>query len=387
MKSRIDINKRVLGVTFDAYQTATAVVWAPFAKKVAVVLNKDGKQLPMSNDEPGYWQIKTHELKPGDLYSFVLDDEKEFADPVSMLQPQGVYGPAQAVDTHAFYWEDSCWVNPPLDEYKTYEIDVHTFTPEGTFIALIDKLPYLKSLGVTAIVIQPITSFPDARPQQSGNVFLFAVQSTYGGPTQLQRFINACHYDGIAIIMDLSYKNVNKGAELNQYAKPYLVRKRNSPSKELSQVDETQRVANRRYLIENALMWFRDFHVDALRLNDVFALPDSEQLLHEIREHTNELTAITGRHHCLLVEFGLPDEELDEAEEGRIAGLGKPIQLHKTSEGYDRYCFGHKGNQKERAYREDIVYDEPFSSTLRELFGRPGASDSGHPFTLNQVPT
>jgi maltooligosyltrehalose trehalohydrolase len=384
MISRIDINKRVVGVTFTDELEAKVVLWAPFARNVALVLHADGTQLPMTNDEPGYWQLSTERLKPGDLYSFLLDDEKESTDPASLLQPQGVYGPAQAVDTNAFYWEDSCWVNPPLEDYKTYEVDVHTFTEEGTFKALTNKLPYLKSLGVTAIVVQPITSFPDSRQWQTVGVFLFAVQSSYGGPAQLQYFINACHYEGIAVIMDLSYKNMRRQVDFYPISKPYLVRKRNSPTNEPSLLSETQWVANRWYLLENALMWFRDFHVDALRLNDVHALPDSEQILHDIRAYTDQLTAVTGRHHCLLVEYGLPDEEEEDSSAApSIDGLGKPVQFHKTSEGYDRYCFGDGDKARTRAYREDFIYDKPFSSALRALFGRSAPTDSGENLTLN----
>ena len=350
MKNQPDLKKRALGVTFSTEHQANVVLWNPLAKKVELSINDHAAHLPLTSDGSGYWHLETDQLKPGDTYMFVLDDEKECADPASLFQPQGVYGPSQAVDTNKFYWEDSCWVNPPLDEYTMYELDVTTFRPEGTFDAVIKKLGELKRLGINALLIKSVSSIPGS----PNELFLYAVQASYGGPYQLQRLINACHFEGVAVILDVNYAKISRQNEqLNAY--------RSSKQEE----------AGRRYLIENALMWFRDFHIDALRLNAVYTLPDSEQILKEIRTFTNQLTAITGTHHCLLVEHELTNKSFagnTSTKNPQPEGRFEPIS---TNERYDSYCADHQPSKLSiKTYREDYLYDDHFSSVLRELFGR-----------------
>ncbi|WP_080236730.1 alpha-amylase family glycosyl hydrolase [Spirosoma rigui] len=377
------VSRRLIGVTFTAEQKANVVVWAPRANQVAITVNGDTHTLPLTSDDTGYWTVTTDQLKPGDLYSFVIDGEKEYADPASLAQPQGVYGPSQAFDTRTFYWEESCWVNPPLDEYILYELDTYTFTPEGTFKAVVNKLGYLKSLGINAIVIRPVTPFPDSRNWSSDGVFLYAVQASYGGPAQLQQLINACHVKGIAVIMDLAYNQLDGHGNSFSDCRTYPSRRQSHqhPSKP-THANEAQQEAGRRYLVENALMWFRDFHVDALRLNAAHTLPESERLLKEIRQQTNTLSASTGRHHYLLIENGVNLTSAVEADEP----ASQPMQV-LGHEGYSTYCVEHElSRHLTKTYREDYIYDEPFSTVLRDLFDRQTEPVSGSPFVLFSQP-
>ncbi|WP_161492790.1 alpha-amylase family glycosyl hydrolase [Spirosoma sp. 209] len=371
---QVELNRRTLGVTFDAGQKAKIRLWAPYASQVALTINRDSLTLPLTRSELGYWSAETDQLKPGDRYSFVLENEEEFADPASLVQPDGVYGPSQAFDTSAFYWEDTCWVNPPFDEYIIYELDVYTFSAEGTFMGIADKLGYLKALGVNAIVIRPVTPFPDAQKGHHPDIFMYAVQASYGGPGQLQKLVNACHYEGIAVTVDLSYNHVD---QQKQYLEDVAARCTGSDDRSRRRTGNNGRAwrqARRQYIVENALMWLRDFHVDALRLNDLQVLPDAEAVLSDIRQQADALTGLTGRHYYLLVEDS-PEQEADQDAEPM--GGGRPV---KADQAYRNY-YETDGHTR-KAYREDFIYDRQFSSVLRELFGREAETIVSEPSVM-----
>ena len=378
MNSQLDINRRTLGVTFTPEQQANVVLWAPHAKQVAVTTTNQFVNLPLTSNSSGYWYLETDQLKPGDRYTFVLDDEKECADPASLAQPQGVYGPSQAVDTAKFYWEDSCWINHPLDEYIIYELDIHTFTAEGNLKSIVSKLGYLKKLGINAIVIRPVSPFPASKNQSNKGTFPYAVQASYGGASQLQHLVNTCHYEGIAVILDVVPNTVDHSTSFNRDLETYLPRKQTSRLDKTAQLSTIQREAYRRYLIENALMWFRDFHADALRLNTVHGLTDSEDLLQGIREHTNKLTQLTGRQYYLLVEHVLAEIPVYSNE----SRLMDNEQLSTSEDCNSYYRSAKNGGHQTKTYRDDYLYDSQFSSILQELFDRQASLSPDEPLIM-----
>ena len=371
MISPVDITRRTLGVTFTADQQANVVVWAPLAKEVAISINDQSVYLPLTNDSSGYWQLTTDQLKPGDTYMFVLDDEKEMADPAALAQPLGIYGPSEAFDTTHFYWEESSWINPAIDEYIVYEIDIHTFTEEGSLKAITKKLSHLKKLGVNAILIRPVTPFLDSRNRPQDAAFLFAVQASYGGPARLQQLVNACHYEGIAVIADLPYSPFDRQERTGSDFGTYLPRKQPTDSTKTRPVNDTYRHAHRRYLVENALIWFRDFHIDALRLDVAHAMLDAEELLQEIRACASALTAKTGRQYYLLVEHDLT--------------LASGTNAKTNSGGRDRTCNQYYADynlnrHKTKTYRKDCLCDSTFSKVLQELFEQEAEMMTGEAF-------
>ncbi|SFC21887.1 alpha-amylase family protein [Spirosoma endophyticum] len=371
IENQPDINRRTLGVTFPTDHQANVVLWAPLAKQVALSINDHVTNLPLTNDDSGYWHLETDQLKSGDTYTFVLDDEKVCADPASLAQPQGVYGPSQAVDTNKFYWEDSCWINPPLDDYTVYELDVRTFSPEGTYDAVVRQLGQLKKRGINALLIKSLSSVI-ASPDE---LFLYATQASYGGPYQLHHLVNACHYEGIAVILDINYTEISKQ---NAYLKFHRSNKQKVNQRESTFANDSQRGAGRRYVIENALMWFRDFHIDALRLNAVYTLPDSEQILTEIRAYTDQLTDQTGTHYCLLVEHELANKSFTGNKATQNTHQDNELLSVSAIENSSSFFTDNQPNKLPiKTYREDCMYDQYFSSVLRELFGRqtqPGNS-------------
>ncbi|AUD03660.1 alpha-amylase family glycosyl hydrolase [Spirosoma pollinicola] len=361
VKNQFDITRRTLGVTFSADQKAHVTIWAPQTKHVALAINDESVYLPLTADNSGYWHLDTDQLKPGDTYAFILDDDKKYADPASLTQPQGVNGSSQAVDTSKFYWEDSCWVNPPLDEYTLFELNIQTFSLEGTVDAVIKKLGKLKKLGINALLIKQISSSPES----TSDFFPYALQAGFGGPYQLHHLINICHFDGIAVVLDVNYTEMGKQ---NDYATCRHADDREADRDESNFAHDAHREAKRRHIIDNALMWFRDFHVDVLRLNAVHTLPDSDQILNDIRTYTNQLTAVTGIHHCLLVD----DERANKSLTGETAiEQERKIDPNSITDQYNGYCSDYQASKLPiKTYREDYLYDEHFSSTLRELVGR-----------------
>lgn len=352
----IDIHNRSIGLVFTPDQTAQVTVWAPSAKKVAVLLNDDSASLPLLKDDAGYWLAETDLVKPGDQYKFILNDEIECADPASLSLPQGIYGPSQAFNTGAFYWEDSGWVNPPLAEAIIYELDICTFTADGTLKAVVNRLRHLKRLGINTILLRPVIPFPTGQSQHRDGSFLFAVQSCYGGPYQLQQLINACHYEEIAVILDLACKQPSLQTESRSRGSL----KRSVRQLQATAADKTSFDAWQHYLIENALMWFRDFHADALRLEGFHTLPDSDELLRSLRLHADALTAVTGCQYYLLIDQELP------------LTLYARQHLHLQGERYNDN--GSTSDYQTREYQGDYVYDRQFASILQNLFSQANKS-------------
>ncbi|WP_170061125.1 alpha-amylase family glycosyl hydrolase [Spirosoma aerolatum] len=383
MSNTIDYQQRSLGLTFTPEHTARIYVWAPFATKVAVTSPANLSELPLQKDTDGYWYTETDQIKPGDLYTFVINDEQEFADPASLIQPQGVYGPSEAFDTSAFYWEDAHWINPPIDEYIIYELDICTFTPEGTLKALIRKLNHLKKLGVTAILLRPVTPFLNPNNRQQGAPFLYAIQTSCGGPAHLQQLVNACHFEGIAVILDLVYHRVEQPAK--EFGNFGLLA--NSQARLPNRKPALSYEAHERYLIENMLMWFREFHIDALQLTGSQTLSNADQLLHQMRTHTSALTRITGRQYYLLAEhdmtqrlsvndlqtWDLPVEQVSPEKMAEATGISFDLEM------VAKRC-------QTRHYQESYLYDSHFSEALNELFdqgdgvgeGLKSVSQKGH---------
>lgn len=148
--NKIDVSKRSIGVNYKNGR-ASISVWAPNAQKVTLHIDGSNKREALKPKEHGYWH-GTYRLQPGDQYTFMLDD-KELPDPASLSQPEGVHCPSEIIDLSAYKWTDQQWVNPVLDNYIIYELHTGTFTSEGTFAAIEEKIDYLLDCGFTAIEI------------------------------------------------------------------------------------------------------------------------------------------------------------------------------------------------------------------------------------------
>ncbi len=390
MKRRTD--NRAMGVNFTSRGEAEVLVWAPLSDQVAIYLPADDQHIAMQQQEHGYWSCITSILRPGDVYYFVLSDGKKYADPASLSQPQGVHGPSQVINLHKHKWSDSSWINPPLKDYLFYELHTGTFTSKGTFEGIAEKLDYLKRLGITAIEIMPIAQFSGSRNWGYDGVFAYAVQDSYGGAEGLQKLVDACHQKDIAVVLDVVYNHLGpEGNVLPQFGH-YFTGKYKTPWGDALNFDDAGCDEVRNYFIENALMWFRDFHIDALRLDAVHAIKDfsPQHFLKELRLATDELIKETGRNHYLIAECDLNDiRYIRSVEEG---GYGMDAQwideFHHalrvaTGQPQSGYYSDFNGLlHLAKSYKDAYVYDGMYSPHRQKTFGTKADQQEGSQFVV-----
>lgn len=389
---KANIYKRLTGVNFNSDGLAEMRVWAPLANSVSLHIEESDTVLPLQQEGMGYWHLTTAVLQQGMKYGFMLDAQKSLPDPASLLQAEGVHGLSTAIDVKQFHWTDEHWQNPGLNEYMIYEVHTGTFTSEGTFSAIEAKLNYLIELGITAIEIMPVAQFPGERNWGYDGVFPFAVQQSYGGPHGLQQLVNTCHQKGLAVILDVVYNHMGpEGNYLGQYG-PYFTEKYHTPWGGAINFDDAWCDGVREYFIENALMWFRDFHIDALRLDAVHAIKDFSpvHILQEIKEHADQLMQATNRRHYLIIECDLNDTRFIQSS--TAGGYGMDAQWTDEFHHALRVTAGQERNgyyadfngitHLAKAYRDAYVYDGQYSEERHKNFGVKASGYPGQQFVV-----
>jgi maltooligosyltrehalose trehalohydrolase len=255
-------------------------VWAPEARAVAVVLFEQGNPAathPLAPDpeEACYWNGEIKGLGAGTRYAFSVDGGEPRPDPASRWQPDGVHAPSAVVDPTSYTWNDAGWHGIPLEDAIIYEVHIGTATPEGTFDGLIGRLPYFRDLGVTALEIMPIHDVPGCRNWGYDGVDLYAPANNYGGPEGFKRLIDAAHAHGLAIILDVVYNHFGPdGNYLRVFSPHYFTDRHHTPWGDALNLDGPNSEAVRSFLINNALYWAHEYHVDGLRLDATHALID-----------------------------------------------------------------------------------------------------------------
>jgi len=393
----IDVQKRNIGLNFNENGSADIRVWAPLAKQVSVSIIASGITLEMFNEDYGYWCLQTDKIKPFEEYNFKIEqltggEVIERADPASLFQADGPHGPSNAFDLRNFLWTDQQWEGIELKDFIIYELHTGTFTPQGDFDAVEKKLDHLVALGITAIEIMPVAQFPGSRNWGYDGVFPFAVQNSYGGPAALQHLVNTCHAKGLAVILDVVYNHI--GPEGNCFADfgRYFTDKYHTPWGQAINFDDAGSDAVRDFYIENALMWFRDFHIDALRLDAVHAIKDLSpvHILAEIKTYTEKLSMFTGKTYTLIVELDLNDDRFIRAQ--KTHGYGMDAQWIDEFHHALRVCAGQEQegyyadfNRVEdlaKSYRDAYVYDGQYSPHREKKFGIPVEDTQGHKFVV-----
>jgi maltooligosyltrehalose trehalohydrolase len=283
----------------------TAVrVWAPRPRSVAVQI--DGVRHPLRPVGGGWWAGPR--LPVGSRYGFLLDDDPEpRPDPRGRRLPDGVHGLSQATAPRRARRD---WPGRPLADGVIYELHLGTFTPGGTFDAAIDKLDHLVDLGIAFVELLPVNAFNGTHNWGYDGVAWFAVHESYGGPDGYARFVAACHARGIGVIQDVVYNHLGPSGNYLPLYGPYLREgAANTWGDELN-LDEPE---VRRYILDNARMWFEEYGVDGLRLDAVHALRDTaspagrEHLLAGLSRETEALSARLGRPLTLVAESDLND--------------------------------------------------------------------------------
>jgi len=346
-------------------------LWAPKAKRVDLELV--GGSLPpvaMTARENGYFEAVVKDVRPGVLYHYRVDGGDPRPDPASFSQPRGVHNASQVVDLD-FAWQDDDWRGLPLSHYILYELHVGTFTEQGTFAAVADHLDELLQLGVTALEIMPVAQFPGERNWGYDGVHPFAVQNSYGGPDGLWRLVDSSHRRGFAVVLDVVYNHLGpEGAYLHEFGHYFTDRYRTTWGSALN-FDGPHSDEVRRFFIENALHWVRDFHVDALRLDATDAIFDesARPFLKELADAVHREAERLNRRIHVIEECSKNDPRHVRAAE--IGGFGLDavwnddfhhslhVLLTGESDGY--YGDFHSLADLAKALREGFVYTGAYS--------------------------
>ncbi|MBC7971710.1 MAG: malto-oligosyltrehalose trehalohydrolase [Verrucomicrobia bacterium] len=367
-------------------------VWAPLHKQVAVnITSPRARVLPMQS-VGGYWQVTAENIAPGTTYFYQLDDNTERPDPASQFQPDGVHGPSQVIDHSTFSWSDRQWRGIPLDELIIYELHTGTFTPEGTFEAIIPRLPELKALGVNAIELMPVAQFPGNRNWGYDGVYTFAVQNSYGGPDGLKRLVNACHEQGMAIVLDVIYNHFGpEGSYFSDYG-PYFTEKYSGVWGSALNFDGAQSYPVRQYFLQNALYWFETYHIDMLRLDATDHIIDlnAKHFLQELAERVAELSQRQGRKFYLTAENDVNDvrilRTIDEGGYGMDAqwndGFHHCAHTLLTGEQIGYYQDYGTCKQLAKAMKQGFVYSWEYSPFRDRWHGSDSSALPGHQFVV-----
>jgi maltooligosyltrehalose trehalohydrolase len=374
-----------VGALWQGNGTCLFRVFAPKAKRMRIRFPELGQpDREMREAARGYWELETKDIRPGTKYLLSAGEGEFRPDPASRFQPAGVHGPSQVWDHAGFFWTDSAWTGIALEEAICYEIHAGTFTPDGTLDAAIGKLPHLASLGINALEIMPVNQFPGTRNWGYDGAYPYAVQASYGGPDSLKRLVDACHGHGIAVVLDVVYNHL--GPEGNYLADfgPYFTDHYRTPWGKAINFDGPGSDQVRDFFIENALYWFREFHIDGLRLDAIHQIYDmsAKHFLAELEERVASFSARRGRMRFLIAESDLNDPSVVTARDA--GGYGMQAQwlddfqhcldamLRPDSSAYRR-DFGLPA-QLAQAYSEGFVYAGEYCPSREKRFGASSAT-------------
>lgn len=363
-------------------------VWAPRAERVQLRLQ--GDPIEMRRRPGGWWGANVPAAGPGMDYAFRLDGGPPMPDPRSPWQPQGPMQASRTVDHREFEWTDRHWQSRPLSSAVIYELHIGTFTPQGTFEAALGKLEHLVNLGVTHIELMPVNEFDGARGWGYDGVSIFAPFHGYGGPPGLKRLVDGCHAAGLGVVLDVVYNHFGpSGCFLGQFG-PYFTNRHQTPWGEAVNFDGSDSDEVRRFVIDNALMWLRDYHIDGLRLDGIHAILDTSamHILEELDEEVQELSTQLGRHLFLIAESDLNDPRVVRSRE--VGGYGMDAQwsddfhhaLHVALTGERAGYYADFNGLGDLAHilRHAFLYNGRYSTNRRRRHGRPAFGLSGHRF-------
>jgi len=364
----------------------TLRVWAPHAARVDVQV--DGAQHPMLNNARGWWSAEVAAADGAD-YGFSLDGADPQPDPRSAWQPHGVRGLSRVVDHEQFDWQTHAWRGRPLLGQVIYELHVGTFTEAGTFEAAIERLDHLVELGVDFVELLPVAAFPGRHGWGYDGVFVYAVHEPYGGPTGLKRFVDACHSRGLGVVLDVVYNHLGPDGNVLPTYGPYFTDSYATPWGQAVNYSGADSDEVRRFTIDNALMWLRDYRIDALRLDAVHAIIDTSavHLLEELSAEVQELAAQVDRPLSLVAESDLNDPRLLMSRDAGGYELDAQWNddfhhaLHTvvTGESFGYYEDFGSLDQLATALTHGYVYAGAYSVHRRRRHGRPlPPSITGH---------
>ena len=366
-------------------------VWAPACRTVDVIV--DGRRpLAMTRQPDGTFEVTTPGLAAGARYQYRLDGDRHRPDPASRYQPDGVHGPSVAVDPGSFTWTDEGFRGRKLADYVLYELHVGTFTRTGTFEAAIPHLPQLVELGVTAVELMPVAEFPGSRNWGYDGVHLFAPQSTYGGPRGLRRLVDACHAQGLSVVLDVVYNHLGpEGNYLGDFG-PYFTDRYQTPWGGAIDFDGPESAGVRRHFIENARAWVRDFHIDGLRLDAIHSIFDASprHILSELAEAARQEARSLDRPLHIMAESHDNDRRVVLPEKEGGLGLDgvwsddfhHALHVRLTRERGGYYCDFTDPSRLPRALAEGFAFQGEPSEYFGRKRGTPSRDLPGERFVI-----
>ncbi len=369
-------------------------VWAPSPARLELCLRRPDRieTLPMERDERGVARVEVEHAGPGTEYWYRLDGDRDRPDPVSRELAGGVHGVSRVVDPERFRWTDAGWRGLPMPDLILYELHIGSFTPAGTFDAAISRLPYLLDLGVTALEIMPVAEFPGRRNWGYDGVSLYAPHSGYGGPDGLRRLVDAAHQGGLAVLLDVVYNHLGpEGNYLRDFG-PYFSDRYRTALGESFNLDGPDSDEVRRYLVDNAVYWIDEFHLDGLRLDAADRIVDLSpvHLAEEIGAAVHHLGEGAGRRTVVVAEIDSNDPRWVRPREFGGFGLDAhwsddfhhAVHVALTGERSGYYAdFGGVGPVA-RALERRYVHDGGYSPYRRRRHGRPADGVPGDRFVV-----
>ncbi|WP_034473755.1 malto-oligosyltrehalose trehalohydrolase [Actinomyces johnsonii] len=372
-------------------------VWAPAAQTVELHLPGQDRLVDMI-PAPGGWWTAPLDLEPGTDYAFRVDGSPNRPDPRSALQPDGVHGPSRTVDPDAWQWTDQNWAGKDLRGSVIYELHVGTFTPEGTLDTAITRLGHLADLGVDIVELMPLAAFPGKVGWGYDGVGLWAVHEAYGGPDALARFVDAAHNAGIGVCLDVVYNHLGPSGNYLGVFGPYFTRAHHTPWGEAVNYDHDGSQQVRAFVIDSALRWLRDFHIDALRLDAIHEIkddaaaadPPQTHILAELSDAVAALSAEIGRPLSLVAEADLNDVGVitptGEQPPAKIPSLGMTAQwaddvhhaLHARLTGETQGYYGDfaEAGAWAKAYGRAFLHNGTWSTFRERNWGAPVPEDT-----------
>ena len=354
-------------------------VWAPDATRVDVEVN--GTRNRMKSDNNGWWRAEVPGAGHGTDYAFCLDGREPLPDPRTRRQPQGVFGPSRLYDHDRYLWGDQEWHGRDLRGGVIYEMHIATFTPKGTFAAAADRLGHLTELGVDFVELMPVAPVPGRYNWGYDGVDLYAVHEEYGGPDGLKMFVDGCHRAGLGVILDVVYNHLGPSGDFLAEFGPYFHHSAASFWGRAVNLDGPHSDEVRRYFIDNALQWLRDYHIDGLRLDAVHALHDKRAVhfLEELSAEVDALSAALGRPLTLIAESDLNDPRMITPR--AAGGYGMTAQwdddvhhaLHAALSGERHGYYGDFGSMAalDKVLTRAFLHDGTYSTFRRRTHGRP----------------
>ncbi len=348
-------------------------VWAPRAAEVAVAVG--GTEAALAHEGWGVFAGDAA-AEPGDDYLFVVDGDVRLPDPCSRFQPEGVRGPSRIVDTAALPGRTQGWRGLRPDDLVIYELHVGTFTLEGTFASAAQRLPGLRELGVTAIELLPVATFPGARNWGYDGLYTWAPHPAYGGPDGLAALVDAAHAEEIGVILDVVYNHLGPGSEALEAFGPYLTDRYGTPWGRAVNFDDRDSGGVREWALQNACMWVRDYGIDGLRVDAVHAVHDAGPR-HLLAELTARVHEASGGAAVTIAESDLNDPRV--VREETRCGWGFDAQwsddfhhaLHALLTGERDGYYGDYGSVADlaAATSRPFVYDGRYSRFRRRRHG------------------